>query len=308
MRLSHAAIAFIATAVIVGSRSPISAGDAEVAQLDAVATQRLHALAPRLAQLAQSAGGLVALTVGDLRTGRAISINGGLDLPAASTIKVPVMFEVFRQMSLRKFTLNRTVTLLDVDRDCGYGALCDAPTGSRYRVAALLAAMIDVSDNTATNMLIRLVGRQNINQTMAGLGLHQTWLGDSIRSDGDIRVLRTSADDMLQLLSLIAARRAVDERSSDMMLALLAGQRHNTLLPEPLPRSVVVAHKTGTLHDTLNDVGIVELDDAPYVICAFATHLADLDDGEHFIRQASLMTYQSFRTDADERRGANARS
>jgi len=307
MRLSHVSTAFIVAAVIVSTRSPIAAGDAQVAQLDAVATQRLHALAPRLAQLAQSAGGLVALTVGDLRTGRAIAINGGVDLPAASTIKVPVMFEVFRQISLHKFTLDRTITLLDQDRDWGYGALCDAPTGSRYRVAALLAAMIDVSDNTAANMLIRLVGRQHVNQTMAGLGLRQTRLGDSIRSDGDIRMLRTSANDMLELLSLIAARRAVDTRSSDMMLALLAGQRHNTLLPEPLPRSVIVAHKTGTLHDTLNDVGIVELDGAPYVICAFATHLADLDDGEHFIRQASLLTYEAFRTDAAERRFSNAR-
>jgi len=159
-------------------------------------------------------------------------------------------------------------------------------------------------------MLIRLVGRQNVNQTMTGLGLSQTRLGDSIRSDGDIRELRTSADDMLKLLSMIAARQVISETSSDMMIALLAGQRHNDLLPAPLPKDLVIAHKTGTLHDTLNDVGIVELDGAPYVICAFTTHLSDLDDGQRFIRRASLLTFESFRLTAQARvaAAANARS
>jgi beta-lactamase class A len=176
-------------------------------------------------------------------------------------------------------------------------------------VADLLYDMIDESDNTATNMLIRLVGRQSINQTMLGLGLLQTRLDDSIHTDGVIRIrgLRTSADDMLRLLSMLSARQVVDANSSDMMLALLAGQRHNDLLPAPLPKDLVIAHKTGTLHDTLNDVGIVELDGAPYVICAFATHLSDLDDGQRFIRRASLLTFRSFQTTAQERGVSNAR-
>lgn len=274
----------------------------------AASTARLHELAPALERLAVATPGLVAVAVGDLTSGRAIAINGGVNVPAASTIKIPVMVEVFRQIALHRFTLARTVTLTDDDRDYGYGDLCDAPWGSAYTVSDLLVAMIDNSDNTATNMLIRLVGRQSINRTMAMLGLTQTRLEDSIRSDGDIRGLRTSADDMLRLLSLIAARRVVDERSSDAMLAILAGQRHNDLLPEPLPKGIVVAHKTGTLHDTLNDVGIVELDGAPYVICAFTTHLGDLDDGERFIRVASRLTFRSFDGIARSRLASNGRS
>jgi hypothetical protein len=48
------------------------------------------------------------------------------------------------------------------------------------------------------------------------------------------------------------------------------------------------------LHDTLNDVGIVELDGSPYVICVFTTHLADLDVGERLIRRVSLLTFRAF--------------
>ena len=306
---SFALLVCVVLSVVMLSTDGLASASADEAPpfSEGAAALRLHALAPELERLAESTSGLVAVSVGDLRTGHAIAINGGVNLPAASTIKIPVMVEVFRQIALGRFGLGRTVTLLDRDRDCGYGALCDAPWGNQYRVADLLAAMIDESDNTATNMLIRLVGRQHINATMASLGLAQTRLGDSIRSDGDIRELRTSADDMLRLLSLISQRRVVNEASSDMMLAILAGQRHNDLLPAPLPKNLVIAHKTGTLHDTLNDVGIVELDGAPYVICAFSTHLADLDDGQRFIRQASLLTFESFRVTALARSTSNAR-
>jgi len=308
MRSRFSLAAVLATAFVAVSLAPLAAADADTPwDFDAGALQ-LHALAPELELLADRTGGLVALSVGDLRTGHAIAINGGVNVPAASTIKIPVMVEVFRQIAQGRFTLHRRVTLLDQDRDFGYGSLCDAPSGSRYQVEDLLAAMIDVSDNTATNMLIRLVGRPSINRTMVQLGLGQTRLGDSIRSDGDIRELRTSADDMLRLLTLIAERRVVDARASGEMLALLAGQRHNTLLPALLPKGLVVEHKTGTLHDTLNDVGIVQLVGAPYIICAFSTHLADLDDGQRFIQQASLLTYRSFRRAAVARAASNARS
>jgi beta-lactamase class A len=300
----------LAAALLAAGLAPLASSgqdDQEELALDTLALSRLHALAPALAKLAEDTHGLVAVSVRDLRSGRGIAVNGGINLPAASTIKIPVMVEVFRQVAIGRFALGRQIALLDGDRDCGSGDLCDAPAGSSYRVDDLLVAMIDDSDNTATNMLIRLVGRQSINRTMAGLGLTQTRLADSIRSDGDIRGLRTSADDMLELLTMIAAKQVIDERSCDAMLRILAGQRHNDLLPEPLPKDVVVAHKTGTLHDTLNDVGIVELSHAPYVICVFATHLDDLDDGQRFIRDASLITFRSFDGVARARGVSNAR-
>jgi beta-lactamase class A len=212
------------------------------------------------------------------------------------------MVEVFRQIAQGRFTRATPVALLGRDRDCGYGSLCDAPWGSRYTVDALLWLMITRSDNTAANMLIRKVGRQNVNATMAGLGLSQTSLGDSIHSDGDIRELRTSTNEMMHLLIMIAGHEIVNGKACDAMLAILIGQRHNNLLPKDLPKGLAIAHKTGTLHDTLNDVGIVYLNGAPYVFCAFVTHLSDLDDGERFIRAASKLTYQAFAVEASSSR------
>jgi beta-lactamase class A len=276
--------------------SALANGSSERPELVALSERApRNRLAWQLERLVEEAPGRVAIAIADLRTGYALSINGDVSVPAASTIKIPIMVEVMRQATLHRFSLQRTVTLTDADRDCGYGSLCDAPSGSAYTVRELLWRMITRSDNTAANMLIRLVGRGNINQTMQGLGLDHTWLGDSIRSDGDIRSLRTTANDMMHLLIMIARRQVVTASACRQMLAILAAQRHNTMIPAWLPKHLVIAHKTGTLHDTLNDVGIVELRGSPYVLCVFTTHLDDLDAGERFVRRVSLVTYRAFR-------------
>ncbi len=239
------------------------------------------------------APGRVGIAVEDLATGAVSGINAGANLPAASTIKIPVMVEVFKQLQAGDIDLNTVVHLEASDRDWGWGDMADATPGTARTVKQLLWLMITESDNTATNMLIRLVGRYQVNAEMAGLGLHSTHLGDYIRSDSDeIRyALRTSPSDMLKLLDEIARLRLVDEWSSREMLAILTGQHHNGLLPAPLPKDIKIAHKTGSLHDTLNDVGIVYHDQEPYIIAVMTTQLPDLDLGRAFIHKISRIAF-----------------
>jgi beta-lactamase class A len=246
-----------------------------------------------LSAISSRAPGDVGVMVEDVATGFSTGINPGANMPAASTIKIPVMVEVFRQMARGTFDLNRLLTLQASDRDYGWGDLADAPAGSRYSVAKLLTLMITESDNTATNMLIRLVGRAHINTTMRALGLRQTVVGDYIRSDGDIRSLRSSPQDMTTLLLDMVHDSLVNAWSSREMIQILAGQHHNSLLPEPLPPGTTIAHKTGTLHDTLNDVGIVYLGNDPYIISVMTTHLPSLDAGRRFIRGVSRLAYDA---------------
>jgi beta-lactamase class A len=255
----------------------------------------LAAFQAQLAAYSMRAPGHVGIAVQDVATGLSTGINASAEMPAASTIKIPVMVEVFRQLGTGRFDLNTRVRLQRADKDWGWGDLSDARVGTSYPVSRLLALMIDNSDNTATNMLIRLVGRANINTEMAGLGLSHTRLTDSIRSAGNsIRwALRSSPNDMAHLLGAMAKNDLVDEWSSREMIAILRGQRHNGLLPQPLPRGTTIAHKTGTLHDTLNDVGIVYLGEEPYVIAVMTTDLPTLDSGRRFIRGVSRMAYDA---------------
>ena len=246
-------------------------------------------------ELASELSGRGALEVLDLSTGYRASYDAGRSMPAASTIKIPVMVEVFRALELGHFDLQHRVTLRAHDKDWGSGELCDAPAGSSYSVGELLDKMIDISDNTATNMLIRLVGLHHINATMSSFGLDRTRLTGDIRTDGwSIRsALRTSPDDLTHLLALMAQHRLVDAWSSSQMVAILEGQEHNSLIPQPLPDDVAIAHKTGTLNDTLNDAGIVFAGQSPYVIVVMTTGLPSLDVGRAFIRSISRTAYSS---------------
>jgi beta-lactamase class A len=269
--------------------------------LAAVASHAIASELPApLVQLSHDAHRLVqglrapsALEVFDLSTGYHTGVNASASMPAASTIKIPVMVEVFRQLQTDKFDLQHRVTLRAVDKDWGSGELCDAPVGSSYPVSELLEKMIDISDNTATNMLIRLVGRRNINHAMLGLGLERTHLTDDIRTTGwDVRrQLRTSPADLVRLLAMMARRELVDQWSSNEMISILEQDQYNTLLPEPLPDDVPIAHKTGSFFDTLNDAGIVYADDAPYVIAVMTTSLPSKDLGRAFIRTISRLAY-----------------
>jgi beta-lactamase class A len=253
-----------------------------------------------LAQLKQDARRLAArlpapsaLEVVDLSTGYHTGINAGASMPAASTIKIPVMVEVFAQLQSGRFDLARRVVLRASDKDYGSGDLCDASPGTSYSIKDLVEKMIDISDNTATNMLIRLVGRSRINRSMLALGLEHTRLTDDIRTDGwgVRRQLRTSAADLVRLLALMARRQLIDEWSSNEMISVLENDQINTLLPAPLPDNVPIAHKTGSFFDTLNDAGIVYADNAPYAIAVMTTELPSQDLGRAFIHSISKLAY-----------------
>ena len=275
-------------------------------RVSALPENPLAPLQSQLSTLTMHAPGRVGIAVEDLATGLRSGVNASANLPAASTIKIPVMIEVFRQFEGGNIDLNTVVHLEQRDRDWGWGDMADAPRGTSRTVKQLLWLMITQSDNTATNMLIRLVGRANINATMARLGMRDTHLGNDIRSETEsIRyALRTSPSDMVAMLDKIARERMIDGWSSRQMLAILSGQTHNGLIPMTLPAGVRIAHKTGSLHDTLNDVGIVYENGEPYVIAVMTTQLPALDLGRAFIHRVSSIAYEGFGRLAAWRAGA----
>jgi hypothetical protein len=95
---------------------------------------------------------------------------------------------------------------------------------------------------------------------------------------------------MVKLLTHMAKHQLIDEWSSREMIAILEQQEINTLLPVPLPPDVLIAHKTGSFDDTLNDVGIV-FGQEPYVIAVMTTDLPSLSSGRSFIHRISRMAY-----------------
>ncbi|MCE5207080.1 MAG: class A beta-lactamase-related serine hydrolase [Chloroflexi bacterium] len=231
------------------------------------------------------------IAVEHVESGDTFEINGDKVFPTASIFKVPVMVEVFRQAREGKFNLNDRLELQSRYKTLTTGVLLTLQDGLMLSIRDLMMLMTIISDNTATSMLMELVGAENITHTMHELGLpsmsivitvHEMFLhafGIPDQKDISLKDLyqrahevemdytsRTfsrgtdndvsSAKDMTRLLSMIQKGEIVDPEASQEMIEILRNQQYSSRVPRYLPwRSV--ANKTGTMRGLRNDSGII---------------------------------------------------
>src|SRR5918911_1742395 len=219
-------------------------------------------LASRLDQALLGVDGHIGLAVKDLGSGRGAVLGGQLELPAASLYKLPVLYTVF-DVGL-KLTEDLPITDEALSYDAG---TMELGSGETLTVAEALERMVALSDNTSAVMLGSRVGAARVNASIAALGMESTHYS--------LERMTTSAVDMLRLLELIARGNAVSPAASADMLHLLLRQRVNDRLPRLLPANVQVAHKTGNLPGTVNDVGILY---GPASTIAIAALVSDTPD------------------------------
>jgi beta-lactamase class A len=224
-----------------------------------------------------------------------VSVSADDLFPAASVIKIAVMVEVFRQVQEGRMTLDDALPVLEEELSAGSGVLQFLHVGLELTVMDAVELMIGVSDNTATNLLLRrLGGREAVNRAMEQLGLTRTRSGGAIGRPNPPRDWRewsrTTPYEMARLLRGIAERTLVSEEASETMLQALEHQVFEEMLPRYLPLNedrseigeprVQVAHKTGGLDHVRNDAGIITVrtpDGVRQAIVSVFT--ADLDDG-----------------------------
>ncbi len=207
----------------------------------------------------------------------------------ASVIKVPIMVEVFRQIEDGLLTLDETVPVLSEELSGGSGILQFLHLGLPLTVRDAVELMIIVSDNTATNLLLRRIGgAEAVNAGMDRLGLFQT------RSAGPIgrpnppseltKVSRTTPLETAELLSRIVKDEVVSPGACAVMRTILEHQVYDSMLPRYLPLTddspITVGHKTGSIRHVRNDAGYISVATnegrRTAVVSAFT---ADLDDG-----------------------------
>lgn len=220
-------------------------------------------------------GGRVGFYFKDLVTGEMYEHNGALPLLAASVIKLPVMAEAFRQMEARLVNRDERFILKPEDKLPGCGVLNLLHDGTEVTFLDLVTLMIVLSDNSATNLVIRRLGMDAINENIKNLGLAGTRLNRLLfDAEASAQGLENtvSAADMGKLLEMIYRSALVSKKASEEMLAILFEQRLNGKLPLSLPREVAVANKTGEDEGITNDVGIV-MGAHPYVICVCANEV-----------------------------------
>ena len=120
--------------------------------------------------IAARLGGLVGVAARNLASQATVEVNAGDLFPLASCFKIPIMVEVMRRVDAGALRLDDRLTLAEADKSPG-STLIHCHAGLRPSVRDLLYLMITLSDNTATDMLFRLVGLDSVNVTMRALGL-----------------------------------------------------------------------------------------------------------------------------------------
>lgn len=228
-------------------------------------TARLHRT---LDSLAAAHHGVVGYAVRDLDTGARLSLRGDEAFATASLIKVAVLVTLYDLAEHGQISLNDPLVLLDIDKAGGSGALQNLHNGLTITVRDAAQLMVELSDNTATNLLLQKITIVRVNQKMDSLHLastrvhHQVMLRafTSIARDSSEKygLGKTTPNEMVQLFALMAQGKAVNPRADSAMLAMLATNEDHELLVRWLS-GVRVAHKTGEDDDVRTDCGLFYL-------------------------------------------------
>lgn len=227
--------------------------------------------------------------------------NANVSFPSASTIKMLIMLTAFKAAEHDPSVMREHITFRSADLIGGSDFLANASDGHRFTVAQLILPMIQLSDNTASNLLITHFGFAHINRVIRAAGLHNTQLKRHFLDTAAVlhhMDNRTTPADMAHLLFQLerGVREGIPTVASPMscrrMIDIMLGQTDRDTIPRGLPSNVPVANKTGELSRSRSDVAIVDpYGDSPYVITVYTNGLDAPGEAYDGIAQISKIVY-----------------
>ena len=234
---------------------------------------------------------LIAIAFYDFETGAEYLLNADESFHPASTFKVHVMMEVFRQANEGLLALEDRILItnsftsiadgskysLDVKDDAE--ATLYPRIGETETIGELTRLMIVRSSNLATNILLEKIGTKNINDFIRALGIEGVTVQRGVEDKAAFRRgmnNSATASGLTQTMKLIAKKKVVSERASEKMIEIMLGQEFNECIPALLPNAVKVAHKTGWTDDFYHDTGIIYSENRkPYVLSIMTRGFAE---------------------------------
>lgn len=235
----------------------------------------------------QQSDAVIGLTAVDVETGQRLSVRGTERFPMGSVYKFPIALTVLRRADLGTLRLDQEVTIEPAGFGPGWSPLRDGANGQpiTLSVRELVRHMVSISDNTASDALLRLIGGPiAVTTRMAELGfggirvnrsekemahdLHQPGGVERYASDARDTV---TPDQMADLLVAFHAKRdGLSEASHDLLMQFMRGTTTGPRrLKAAMPANAVVAHKTGTMPGTVNDAGLVTIGARTFAVAVF---------------------------------------
>jgi beta-lactamase class A len=258
----------------------------------------------RVEEIANRLDGVMGVAILDLTDGRALLRNADRVFPAASSIKIAILLELYRQDQEARAGAKGKARLDDIYTFDPKDLVEDSQimaglTAGVTRVTNrdLAQFMVAVSDNAAANVLIDRVGMQNVNATMRSLGLTKTMLR---RKMMDIAAARrgdenvATPQEMLRLLEAVFKEKVLNKESTAEFIKQLSTKKKDSYLSHFLPDAVQVANKPGDLAAVRNDSGIVFAPNRPFAISVMTAYDRDEKAAERAISEVALEAYRYF--------------
>jgi len=241
--------------------------------------------------------GVMGVAIVDLTDGHKYLLHASDVFPQASSIKICVLAELYRQAQQGKLKLADlyTVNAADLvqDSDIMNGL---TPGVTRITLRDLATMMVAVSDNAATNVLIDRVGMDNVNAFLAAQGLRDTRLRRKmmdVKAAAEGRENISTPNEMLSLLEALYRGQILNKEMTDDFFKVLSTHK-NSWIPRNLPEDLKIANKPGALEGVRNDSGVIFVDKRPYILCVMTTYLRRERDGEEAISNISLAAWRMF--------------
>jgi beta-lactamase class A len=245
----------------------------------------------------RSLDGVMGVTVLDLTDGHHYFLHANDVFPQASSIKICVLAELYRQAQQGKLKLTDlyTVNTADLVPDSDImGGL--TPGVTRITLRDLATMMVAVSDNSATNVLIDRVGMDNVNAFLNSLGLHDTRLRRKmmdLKAATEGRENVSTPTEMMNLLEALYRGKVLNQEMTEDFFKVLSTHK-DSWIPRDLPDDLKIANKPGALEGVRNDSGVIFVEKRPYILCVMTTYLHRERDGEEAISNVSLAAWRMF--------------
>src|ERR1700719_4654623 len=241
--------------------------------------------------------GVMGVAIVDLADGHKYLLHANDVYPQASSIKICVLAELYRQAQQGKLKLTDmyTVNAADLVQDSDImGGL--TPGVTQITLRDLATMMVAVSDNSATNVLIDRVGMDNVNAFLSSQGLRDTRLRRKmmdLKAAGEGRENISTPSEMAKLLQALYQGKILNKEMTDDFFKVLTTHK-DSWIPRNLPDDLKIADKPGALEGVRNDSGVIFVDKRPYILCVMTTYLRRERDGEEAISNISLAAWRMF--------------